>query len=1066
MQVSASTLAQKISLSKTNVPLSTVLKEIRKQSGFDFFYDNKTIPQEQKIDVSVTEVTLEEALHAVFKGLKLKYDIQGKIVTISKQEPSIVSDFFRLFQDVNVRGKVLDENGMPLAGTTIKVKGLNKSTKTNAQGEFLLPGVDENALLEISFIGYVTQEIKASANIGTINMVIDNSKLEEVEINAGYYTVKDSERTGSISRITEKDIETQPVSNVLATLQGRMAGVNVTQTSGIPGGGFAIQIRGLNSLRNTGNDPLYIIDGIPYASESIGSFSTSNQLFSGVMSPLNSINPDNIESVEVLKDADATAIYGSRGSNGVVLITTKKGKAGKTKVTGNYSKGAGQVTRFMDLMNTEQYLAMRKEAYLNDGVTNYPANAYDLNGAWNQSRYTDWQEELTGGTAEYDNLNTTVSGGNNSTQFLMSGNFAKQTAVFPGDFRYIKGNIHATANHESDNKKFRISFSGTYTMQDNNQPYLDLTRESRLLAPNAPALHDANGNLNWQNNTFTNPLRHLNGKYSAMTYDLLANSTVSYNVLPNLELKSAFGFTDLRHKESSTAPSTLFNPSQGIGTDNSILFLNNSGRQSWIVEPQANWNKKYGKTSVSLLVGGTFQNKTGNQIVHQALGFPSNSLIHNLAASSNVTITQNDESVYRYQAFFGRANLNWDDKYIINLTGRRDGSSRFGPGKQFATFGAVGAAWLITNEELLKNNQLISFGKLRASYGTTGNDQIGDYQFLDTYTTTGIAYEGIVGLEPSRLFNPAFGWESNKKLEIALETGFLKDRIFFNAGWYKNRSSNQLVGVPLPGTTGYNSVQANLNATVENKGLELTLRTVNIQTEGFTWSTNFNISSAKNELVSFPGLEASSYRNQFVIGQPINIVKMYHLTGLDLTTGIYQFEDVNGDGFISEPEDTQTIKDLNPAYFGGLQNQLRYKQLQLDFLFHFVKQENYNANTTFNMPGTRSNQLASTANHWQNAGDASPHQKYSVNNGTAAMAYYNYTRSEASISDASYIRLKHISVTYDVPKKWIGKMQCRLTVTGQNLLTFTNFKGADPEFQMYDRLPPLKVITAGAQLSF
>lgn len=964
-----------------------------------------------------------------------------------------------------ITGTVTDATG-PLPSVTVIVKGTTTSAVTDEKGNFSITANSTDVLV-FSFIGYATQEITVESQT-SINVILseDSTQLKEVTINTGYYNVKDKERTGSISRITSREIEKQPVTNVLAAMQGRMAGVNIIQSTGVAGGGFSIQIRGLNSLRNTGNDPLYIIDGVPYSSESIGSFSTSGVL-GGLTNPLSSINPDTIESVEVLKDADATAIYGSRGSNGVVLVTTKKGKAGQTKFTANYSKGTGQVTRFMDLMNTQQYLAMRKEAYANDGITDYPYNAYDLNGAWDQNRYTDWQKELTGGTAEITNLNATVSGGNSGTQFLMSGNFAKQTTVFPGDFRYKKGNIHVMANHDSEDKKFRISFSGGYTVQDNNQPYLDLTRDSRLLPPNAPALYDATGNINWQNNTFfANPIRHLNGKFNALTYDLLANSVVSYYVLPNLELKSAFGYTDLRHEESSTVPNTIYNPAQGIGTDNSILFLNNSSRQSWIVEPQVNWNKKYNKATVTLLAGGTFQNKIGSQIVHQALGFPSNNLIYNLAAASNVTITQNDESVYRYQAFFGRANLNWDDRYIINLTGRRDGSSRFGPGKQFATFGALGVAWLFSNEKVLKDNKDLSFGKLRASYGTTGNDQIGDYQFLNTYSTTGVAYDGIVGLAPSRLFNPEFGWETNKKLEIALETGFLNDRLFLTASWYKNRSSNQLVGIPLPGTTGFNSVQANLDATIENRGFEFTLRTVNFQNNDFTWSTNFNISVAKNELISFPGLESSTYSNQFVIGQPTNIVKVFHLKGVDPATGIYQFEDVNGDGVITEPEDKQTVKDLNPKFFGGLQNQFRYKDFQLDFLFQFVKQENYNANKTFAMPGTRNNQLASTVNHWQNPGDVSPHQMYSAENYLVDEAYYYYTESDASISDASYIRLKNIALSYDVPERWLKKMRCRISITGQNLLTFTKFNGADPEFQMYDRLPPLKVITAGMQLSF
>lgn len=981
-------------------------------------------------------------------------------------------------QDKSIQGTVRDKDGV-LPGVTVTVR--KKETLNRVQGDKTYGGdntvsdekgrfsiaAEEGDVLEFSFMGYKTLSLTVGSNTQvSVLMAVDAEALQEVTVNAGYYKVKEKELTGSISKISAKEIEIQPVTNVLAAMQGRMAGVYITQTSGVPGGNFAIEIRGQNSLRTSGNDPLYIIDGVPYSSESVGSFSTSGVL-SGVVSPLNSINPDNIESIEVLKDADATSIYGSRGANGVVLISTKKGKAGKTQFSTNYYYGFGSVTRFMDLMDTEQYLAMRKEAYANDGVTKYPASAYDLNGKWEENRYTDWQQELTGGTAEFTNLNASISGGSEQDQFLLSGNFAKQTTVFPGDFRYKKGNLYMNAHHESFDKKFGISFTGGYTVQDNNQPYLDLTRISRQLSPNAPPLYDAEGNLNWQNNTFSNPLAQLNGTYSALTYDLLANSVVSYHFLDNLELKSLFGFTDLRHEESTATPSTIYNPSYGLGSESSILFLNNGNRQSWIIEPQLNWNKSYGKVSFAALGGATFQSKTGSQIVTQALGFPSNSLIYNIAAASDVKITQNDAVEYRYQAFFGRANINWDNKYILNITGRRDGSSRFGPGKQFANFGALGVAWLFSNESFLKNSTVLSFGKLRGSYGTTGNDQIGDYQFLDTYSLSGVNYQGVVGLQPSRLYNSEFGWETNKKLEIALEAGFFHDRIFVTAGWYSNRSSDQLVGIPLPGTTGFSTIQANLDATVQNQGVELALRTQNIVNKDFTWFSNLTFTTSKNKLISFPNLEGSTYRNQLVIGQPLNIVKVFHSTGIDVATGLYQFEDVNGDDVISEPNDKQTIKDLNPAYYGGLENQLKYKQVSLDFLFVFVKQENYNAIKTFNMPGTRSNQMASTTDHWQNPGDTAAHQLYSNSNINAINAYYNnYVESDASITDASFIRLKNVALNYDLPRQWLKNVGCRISLTGQNLLTFTNYNGADPEFKTYDRLPPLKVFTTGIQLTF
>ena len=967
-------------------------------------------------------------------------------------------------QNVSVTGTVSDAQGL-LPGVTVQVKNKTLATFTDGDGKFQVSALPEDTLV-FSYIGSIAQEVVVGLQ-RNLNITLKEgaTALEEVLVNAGYYKVKDKERTGSISKITAKEIEGQPVSNVLAAMQGRMAGVNITQTTGVPGGGFDIQIRGLNSLRTNGTAPLYLIDGVPYSSESIGSFSTSAVL-AGQNSPLNSLNPDTIESITVLKDADATAIYGSRGANGVILITTKKGKVGKTQFKVGSTTGFGSVSRFIDLMKTDQYLVMRNQAYENDGITTYPANAYDVNGTWDENRYTDWQKELTGGTAKFTNLNALISGGSDQTQFLLSTNLMEQTTVFPEDFKYKKINTHLNLNHASSDRKFKIAFTGGYTIQDNNQPYLDLTKESRLLSPNAPALYDAEGNLNWEDNTFNNPLRHLNGKFNALTYDLIANSVLSYQLVPSIDFSTSFGFSDTRHDESTATPYTVNNPGLGLGPKNSILALNLSNRQTWIVEPQINWNKTYDQLAFSVLVGSTLQTQKGDQVVFKGNGFTSNSMIHNIGAASNVIVYQNEKSAYQYQAFFGRVNLNWASRYILNFTGRRDGSSRFGPGNQFANFGAVGAAWLFSNEKILKSSSLLSFGKLRMSYGTTGSDQIGDYQFMDTYSSTGVSYDGVIGLEPTRLFNSDFGWETNKKLEFGIETGFLKDRIHLTASWYSNRSSNQLVGIPLPSTTGFGSIQANLDATVQNRGLEFTLQTENIKSKNFGWQTSFNISTSKNKLISFPGLEGSTYKNKYVVGEPLNIVKVFEFTGVNPTTGLYDFTDFNGDGLITENDDMKAIKDLNPQFYGGLQNHFTYKQFELDFLFQFVKQENYNLLKSFPMPGTRNNQPAMLSNQWENEGDHADFQAFSVNQTASKIAYNQYSQSTASISDASYIRLKNVALYYSLPKSFMHDITCRLSLQGQNLLTFTRFKGADPEFKMYDYLPPLRVITAGIEVTF
>ena len=969
-------------------------------------------------------------------------------------------------QNTNITGIVTDDNGA-LSGVTIILKSKPIATLTDEKGNYAIIA-GSNDILVFSFMGYKSVEIPVT-NHSIINVQLreDATSLKEVVINAGYYSTKESESTGNISKITAKDIEKQPVTNVLAAMQGRMAGVNITQETGVPGGGFNIQIRGINSLRAEGNEPLYIIDGVPYASQAL-SYSQISTNMPGDGSPLYSINPDDIQSIEVLKDADATAIYGSRGANGVVLISTKKGKQGKTQFSVNASKGSGRVTQTMQLMNTEQYLAMRRQAFANDVITPYPDYEYDVNGAWDQSRNTDWQEELIGGTAEITGVQTSVSGGNEQTQFLLSGTYHSETTVFPGDFIYKKASFHSNINHESENKKFKLNFSANYTHQDNDQPSTDFTLMAMSLAPNAPALYDAQGQLNWENNTWNNPLANLEGKFKAKTGDIVGNTLLSYQLFKNLELKSSFGYTNLHYNESRTTPSTLNNPAYNVTSKNSSILVNNTNRKSWIIEPQINWKKEFGKSNVDVLLGGTFLNQDSDRFIIRGRGFTSNSLMHDLASATTITVLGNQETAYKYQAFFGRINWNWRDKYILNATGRRDGSSRFGPGKQFATFGAVGGAWIFSKEQFVKNNAaFFSFGKLRASYGTTGNDQIGDYQFMDTYSSSGNSYQAIVGLQPTRLFNPDYGWETNTKLEIALETGFLEDRIFLTWAWYNNESSNQLVGIPLPATTGFSSLQANLDATVQNTGVEITLRTTNIQTPQFNWTTHFNLTVPQNKLVSFPGLESSTYANQYVVGQSINIQKLYNNTGLNPQTGIYSFEDVNADGTITYPDDSQTIRNLSPKYFGGLQNHLEYKGWQLDFLFQFVKQENYNWAYIAGLPGAFVNQSVYAADSWKQAGDTSAYQQYSTGvNNDVVEAYYKYISSNAAVSDASFIRLKNIAFSYDIPKQWIKELRCKIYVQGQNLLLFTPYKGADPEFRSAGYLPPLKVVTAGIQLNF
>lgn len=966
-----------------------------------------------------------------------------------------------------VKGKVVDTNGMPIPGVHVLIKNTQQGTFTDKNGVFTITANPSDVLV-ISYIGFQTAEIPVGSDTELSVMLKENiTDLGAVTVNAGYYTVSEKERTGSISRITASDIEEQPVANVLATMQGRMPGVYITQDGGVPGSGFSIQIRGQNSLRSNANVPLYVIDGVPYSAQSVGSPNTSTAVF-GYVSPLNNIDPSLISSIEVLKDADATAIYGSRGANGVVLITTKRGMAGKTRFQLGYSYGTGRAHSFMELMQTKQYIEMRKEAFSNDGITEYPTNAYDVNGTWDQDRYTDWQEVLIGGTPEYTDINGSMSGGSEYTQFSVNGNYHRETTVYPGDFSYQKTGIQTSLNHKTKDGKFGLQLTAAYTLQQNHLPGYSLTSEIFNLPPNAPALYNEDGSLNWENSTWVNPLSGFDTPYHSHGNDLVSSGLLSYEFFPGFSLKTSLGYTNTKFNDQFTRLSTSYDPAQERTSESSLMRKNSVDRKSWIVEPQLSYSKDFENFKTEFLVGGTFQNRTSSQLVYAGLGFASNSLTDNIAAANRQAISVDDKTDYRYNAVFTRLNFNFLDRYIVNLTGRRDGSSRFGPGNRFANFGALGLAWLFSEEPFVQDAfPFLSFGKLRFSYGTTGSDLIGDYQYLDTYSVSGKNYAGVSVLEPSRLYNPSFSWEENKKLEVALETGFLKDRLFLTASYYRNRSSNQLVGIPLAGTTGFSSIQANLGATVENKGWEFSFRSENFRGNDFFWSTSFNLSVNNNKLRSFPGLEGSTYANSYVIGKPLNIKKVYRYEGLDPQSGLYQFTDFNTDGELTSANDREVTVDMNPEFYGGLANSFRYRGLSLDFLFQFVKQQNYTGLYLMGMPGTMGNNLVAVEDRWQQPGDQAKYQPYSSgSNADLRSRYLKYRQSDAIIDDASYIRLKTVSLSYKLPKHILNTVECSIVLRGQNLFTITGYDGFDPESGYINTIPPLSVLTTGVKLNF
>lgn len=1056
-------------------PLMAVFDIIEKQADCRFAFSEK--------QVSKHKVTLEKGIRTLRETLKLilppslNYKVMDDDIVIHKIERRETIQKIDLgsmgeheprelaMKRIDVTGKVLNELDQPLPGAAVIEKGTNNGTVTDVDGNFTLQ-VNEDAVLMISFIGYAKKEVPVNGrSVIDVQMEVDVSQLGEVVINAGYYTVTEKTKTGSIVRVSRKEIEKQPVSNPLQALTGRMPGVYIQQNTGVPGGGLSIQIRGQNSLRSDANNPLYIVNGVPFTSAPLGSEIGGTIVRGG--NPLSSLNPQDIESIEILKDADATAIYGSRGANGVVLITTKKGKAGETKVDINVYSGVGKVSNKMDLLNRQQYLEMRNEAFVNDGLE--PGSIYPDHDLlfWDTTRFTDWQDVLIGGTANVTNAQATVSGGSASTQFLIGTGFYNETTVFPGDFNYQKYSTNFNLNHTSTNQKFNVNLSTNFVIENNNLLRSDLTSSALTLPPVSPAAFDEEGNLNWEEGTWSNPFASLLRKYKSRTSNLIVNTTISYQLLDGLEFKSNLGYTELLLKENRVSPAASLNPFQGL--EASSDFGENSIK-TWIIEPQLHYQlstERYG--TLNFLVGSTFQQNLGNNQVLFTTGYSSDALLNDIQSATNVSVQATNNFQYRYTALFGRINYDFDSKYILNLTGRRDGSSRFGPGRQFANFGAIGASWIFTNEDFVKNNlSFLSFGKVRASYGTTGSDQIGNYGFLELWSSTQFAYDGIQGLIPENLFNAEYGWEKNKKLEAAIDLGFLNERIQFSMNYFINRSSNQLVGTPLANTTGFPSILSNFAAEVENKGIELELNTTNVKINAFNWITSLNVTVPRNKLISYPNIENSAFRFQYDVGKSLYIQKRYHFLGVDPQSGISTYEDVNADGNFTPADDYRGLKEVTQDYYGGVSNSFNYKGFQLDVFFQFVKQTGFNYLASFSdLPGTAGNQPTLVMDRWQKAGDRTNIQQFSQAFGDAFFAHFYGTQSDNAIGDASFIRLKNVFLSYQFPAALTERVhikRLRIYLQGQNLLTFTRYQGLDPETQS-SALPPLRMLTGGLQVT-
>lgn len=965
-----------------------------------------------------------------------------------------------------IKGEVfIGPTNSPLPGATVRIKNSSSITSTDKDGRFTLITALKEGVLQISYTGYTTEEISFKNPGPEIPIMLkeDKEQLEEIVV-IGYGETTKKLNTGSLFVISAKQIADQPVTNVLSALSGRMPGVFVQTTNGLPGGNINIQIRGKGSIL-AGTDPLYIVDGVPYEGSppNRGNDQQVTGYIGGTVSPLNNLNPSDIESITVLKDADATSIYGSRGTNGVVLIQTKKNKGNNTEFDVTYNQSISMLAQKPSLMNLDQYLLLRREAFANSARTPSadPVSsdyAPDLT-QWSQNSSTDWTEYVLGSTAHSNDLQARMSGGGKTTTFSLGGNYRREGTITLGKNHFSRGGLSASLIHRSADDKFTLNLTGQLsTLSSELANTASSTGASVTLPPNYP-IYLPDGSYNWVT------LSNIDASAAAIaknrTTSQTGNLSLQYRPIKDLSIKLSGGYTELRYSQRLINPSRSLRP----GLINNTVFGNNLSR-SVIFEPQADYVIRKGKSRLNLLIGGTYQDRTSERELLQLGNYKLESLMEDFASAGTVDVRQRTDLRYRYVSAFARATYTFSDTYILNGTLRRDGSSRFGPGKRFGTFGSLGAAIIFSNLSLIKESiPLLSLGKLRASYGSTGNDQIGDYQYLSTYSSPGTnLYQGTATLSPNRISNDSFRWETTYKSDIGIELGFWKDRIMLTADYYSNRSSNQLVLYTLPTSTGFNSYQANLPAEVLNRGWELSLSAEIISNSRLKWSTNFNLTLPKNKLRSFENLASSSYALLYEIGQDITRISGYRYLSPDPQSGAARYAGQDGNPSTT-PYRYFTLGKLTPDFFGGMGNRLEVGRVELEVFIQFVKSESRGGLT--GTPGrTAYNTYALLEDRWnpENTGALFPRASLTSDNLMAL--------SSLNLFDSSYLRLKNVSLSYRLGERVLSRLGLRnlkIYAQAQNLLTIWNRSAAllDPESSSVSAAstPTLRSVNLGIQIN-
>ncbi|GAA4314104.1 TonB-dependent receptor [Mucilaginibacter gynuensis] len=1088
LRPSHAALAQKVTLNYQKVQFSTVIKDIEQQTGYVFLYTDEMLTDAKTVDVNLKNSTLDQALKAVFENQRLTYTLNGQTVVIQRKPATIDNNVPQ-----TIRGKVIDNKGQPIPGVTVKVKGTAIVAITDTHGNYAITFDVENALLQFSFVGYAGQEVPAAGQ-QVINIIL----LEEVRslsdvVVIGYGTQKREDINGAVASIKAADLANTPQPSIDQLLQGKVSGVTITQNSGAPGSNTSVHIRGITSLQGN-NEPLYVIDGVPISGDATN-YSTSGRsplqsanVSSGTeetaVSPLSLINPNDIASVDILKDASATAIYGSRASNGVIIITTKRGKSGSAKITYDGYAGFQQPARYLEMMNLKQYATLHNAIAPQFGVKPNPQFAdQSLLGEG-----TNWQKAIFR-SASMQSHQLSVSGGADAANYYISGSYLDQTGMVIGsDFK--RYTIHTNLNGKVGNW-FDIGTSINASRTNENTVLSDNTGiiyNALLNTPDLP-VRNADGSFagpfSYQTGAVINPV----AQALSITNNLIRNK-INGNIYSDIRFSKDLVLRSEINGDFNFTNNVFFNPSYTWGE----LYSNLTATLSELSTNNSYWGwKEYltythifkSKHNLTALLGHELSEFNYNGMSAYVQGFYSND-IHTLNLGDAATARNGEfKGSGSLESLFARSIYTYNGKYSLTATIRADKSSNFADSHNVGYFPSVAASWRVSDEPFMNGvQQQISGLKLRLGYGQVGNQDIPGYLFGTSLVTTPTGLG--TGFFYNNFSNPNLTWQTSIQTDVGVDFSLFKNRISIVFDWYNKTSKNFLFQQPLPGyISGDQNYLGGINppyinaGKLSNKGFEFSINSKNIQSNNVKWESTIIFSHYTNKVISLAnnsgpiiGSAINGFLNlpvsRTVVGGPIGEFYGYKSLGafktdeqlrnapiqfgqpvINQTSGTWlgdlQYEDLNHDGVINE-KDQAAIGNPNPKFTYGITNNISYKSIELSVFLngsYGAKILNLLNRTIGGLSALYQNQLASQSNFWtpQNPGSNIPAPKGGTSNA-------NLVISDRFIESGSYLRIQTLNLGYRLPAKWISKVklsQFKVFVSAQNLYTFTSYKGYDPE---------------------